>query len=173
MTITRLFAPPRPPPQNLHFLQTCPSLLFPYLRFNENYVFYRMSTHQNGFFIPGMFYDFKVMFAIRGNRKVEDACNWPCCPHWAKLFGRSVSPVGGDLALIGGVEHPRICSIPKYRRFPGFPHGKPPPRLFVISPKSTAAPTVPLTMHLGAFSQLQFPMALQGLAYIPPAEWQC
>ena len=108
------------------------------------------------------------------NWKVEDVCNWPCCPHWVKLFGRSVSPGGGDLAVIGGVEHPRICSIPKYRRFPGFPPWKAPGhRLFVISPKSSAAPPVPQTMHLAAFSELQFPMALQGLAYILPAEWQC
>ena len=102
------------------------ALLFPYLWFNVNHVFYRRSTHQNVFFIPGMFFAFKAGQRNVWLWKVEDACNWPCWPHWVKLFGRSVSPRWGDFAVIGGLEHPRICSIPKYRRFPGFPPRKAP-----------------------------------------------
>ena len=120
-----------------------------------------------------MFFGFKVGRRNVWLWKVEDACNWPCWPHWVKLFGRSVSLGGGTLLWLEDSSIPESAPSPNIDVSLAFPHGKPPPRLFVISPKSTAAPTVPLAMHLGAFSQLQFPMALQGLAYIPPAEWQC
>ena len=112
-------------------------------------IFSKQFTHKDVFFIPGMFLRCKRNQRNVRNWKVTDR-NWPCvAPIGFQIFGTPVSPVGGDLAVIGGLEHPRICSIPKYR--PGFPpmDGKPPHRPFVISLKTTVlARTVPLTMHL-------------------------
>ena len=112
-------------------------------------IFSKQFTHKDVFFIPGMFLQCKRNQRNVRNWKVTDR-NWPCvAPIGFQIFGTPVSPVGGDLAVIGGLEHPRICSIPKYR--PGFPpmDGKPPHRPFVISLKTTVlARTVPLTMHL-------------------------
>ena len=112
-------------------------------------IFSKQFTHKYVFFIPGMFLQCKRNQRNVRNWKVTDR-NWPCvAPIGFQIFGTPVSPVGGDLAVIGGLEHPRICSIPKYR--PGFPpmDGKPPHRPFVISLKTTVlARTVPLTMHL-------------------------
>ena len=156
MTITSLFAPPRPPPQNLHFLQTFPpsTLLFPYLWITVNHVFYGSSTLINLFSLFQVCFQFQsnVVWAVGRyvrNWKVNEACNWPCWPGLGSAFWDISVPRWKGLGCDWRTRASQNLLYPQISTFPWLsPMESPPPRLFVISPKSTAPlATVPLTMH--------------------------
>ena len=80
-----------------------------------------------------MFSSFQVCFLLSkldgetyGNEKWKMPVIGRVGPIGWSFLGDQCPPGGGDFAVIGGLEHPRICSIPKYRRFPGFPPRKAP-----------------------------------------------
>lgn len=146
MTITSLFAPPRPPPQNLHFLQTFPSssLLFPYLWIAVNHVFYGRSTLINLFPLFQVCFQFQSNIQVVGRYvrywKVNEACNWPCCPGLGSAFWDISVPRWRGLSCDWRTRASQNLLYPQISTFPWLsPMESPPPRLFVISPKSTAA----------------------------------